>query len=89
MSARLARTDLLFHRAGASWLFVDPVTDQVHSLNTAAFWLWYHCDGRATEDQLGGWLAEEAGIPLDQARGDVAHGLDDLARKNLVIEHHG
>jgi len=89
MGAWAARTDLLFHRAGAIWLFVDPVTDQVHSLNPAAFWLWYHCDGQATEDQLGHWLAEDAGIPFAQARADVTHGLQDLVQKNLLLRGDG
>jgi hypothetical protein len=89
VSSWVARTDLLFHRAGVSWLLIDPVTDQVHSLNASAFWLWYHCDGQATDDLLGRWLAEDAGIPLDQARGDVARGLDELRRQDLLVEHHG
>ena len=85
MAAWTARTDLLFHRAGATWLVVDPVTDQVHSLNPAAFWLWHHCDGRAADRQLGQWLAEDAGIPLAQALADVARGLDDLRQKDLIL----
>jgi hypothetical protein len=88
---KVARTDLLFHRAGAIWLFVDPVTDQVHSLNPAAFWLWYHCDGQATDEELGHWLAEDAGIPFAQALADVSRGLEDLRQKSLLVlsESHG
>jgi len=84
----VARTEILFHRAGTVWLFVDPVTDQVHSLNGSAFWLWYHCDGHATENDLGRWLADDAGIPLALALEDVARGLDDLRHKNLLVEPH-
>jgi Coenzyme PQQ synthesis protein D (PqqD) len=80
-----ARTDILFHRAGAIWLMVDPVTDKVHSLNPAAFWVWHHCDGRTSPEQLGTWLAEDAGIPIAQALADVCVGLEDLARKNLIL----
>jgi hypothetical protein len=89
LSRWAARTDLLFHRAGDVWLFVDPVTDQVHRLNTSAFWLWYHCDGDATPAQLSLWLSEDAGIPAEQAVGDVARGLEELCQKNLLVEPDG
>jgi hypothetical protein len=85
VAASVARTDLLFHRAGLIWLFVDPVTDQVHSLNPAAFWLWYHCDGHTSDDQLGQWLAEDAGISLEQALADTRRGLEDLRVKGLLV----
>lgn len=89
MVSWVARTDLLFHRAGAIWLFVDPITDQVHSLNPAAFWLWHHCDGQTSDQQLAHWLAEDAGIPLAQASADVTQGLDVLRQKGLIVPGEG
>jgi len=79
----------LFHRAGAIWLIIDPVTDQVNSLNQAAFWLWYHCDGVATEQQLAQWLAKDAEIPFGQALSDVVRGVEVLHEKGLVIRGEG
>ena len=89
MSSWMARTELLSHRAGEFWLIVDPVTDRVHSLNPSAFWIWYHCDGRAGADDLARWLSEDAGIALAAAAADVSRGLEELHRENLVVEHHG
>ncbi len=81
-----ARTDLLLHRAGDSWIVVDPRNDTVHELNAVAMRIWHHCDGAATTARLAPALAATAGIALEQATMHVSAALRELRKRKLIEE---
>lgn len=81
-----ARTDLLLHRAGDTWIMVDPKNDRVHTLNPSAFWIWHHCDGAGSVKQLALWLSDDTSVPLERAERDVTTGLRELRARRLVEE---
>ena len=84
-----ARDDLLFHRAGDSWLLVDPETDRVHRLNEIAMWIWRHADGVTSEQELSRRLADLTQAPLERVTADVGATFRDIQALDLVREVSG
>jgi hypothetical protein len=60
----------------------DTGNKKVHHLNPTMTWVWDHCDGSRTIDELIAALQRDTGC--DDARALITSGLKQLAEANLV-----
>ena len=89
-TARLRRREgvILRHVAGEHML-VPAVTreidlDSLFLLNATGVTVWEHLDGQRTAQDLGGIVAQAAGIAPEKATADVVHFLSSLLSRKLA-----
>ncbi len=63
----------------------DPQTNKIHSLNPTAFFLWEHCDGERTSDQLVTLVCRRFDVAADRAAIDVSRLLDTMNAQALIV----
>ena len=78
---RVRQSDLWAELNG-QYVVYDIHNQAVHGLNGTMSWLWSHCDGSHTLDDLIAALQSDTGN--DSARGLIASGLQQLAEANLL-----
>ena len=65
-------------------LVYDLDRDRAHCLNQTAAFVWQHCDGRATTDQIASSLSNKLNAPVDEKI--VWFAVDQLRRNHLMTD---
>jgi hypothetical protein len=65
-------------------LVYDTERHKAHSLNPTAAWIWRHCDGKTSPEELARLLHAEFQLP--QAEEVVRLALEQLGRRHLLAE---
>jgi hypothetical protein len=81
---RLRTEDVIWREVGDELLVLRESTGTYLSLNATGKQLWQRLEEGATQQELVGWLAEEYGVPRDQAEGDVESFVASLRDKRLL-----
>jgi coenzyme PQQ synthesis protein D (PqqD) len=81
---RARHDDLLATDLQDEVVVYDPQRKQAHSLNRVALAVWNHADGTKTVEDLQRVVAEDIGMPIDQAAVVVA--LRKLERAHLLLD---
>jgi len=79
---RVRHNDLLSEELEGQHVIYDATNQTVHGMNPTLSWVWSHCDGSRTVDDLIAAMQGETG--LDDARSLVTSGLKQLAEANLL-----
>jgi hypothetical protein len=79
---RVRQSDLLSEEVNGQYVIYDNHNQAVHGLNGTMSWLWSHCDGSRTLDDLIAALQSDTGN--DNARSLITNGLQQLAEANLL-----
>ena len=78
------RDEIIAREVDGELLIYDHLRDKAHCLNETAAAIWKRCDGQTTAREITEALAREHGGSVDQ--NIVWLGLDELRRKNLLID---
>ena len=79
---RVRQSDLISEEIQEERVIYDNRNKKVHHLNPTMSWVWSHCDGSRTIDELT--VAMQSATGSDDARGLIASGLAQLAEANLL-----
>ena len=79
---RVRQSGLLSEEMHGERVIYDNRNKKVHHLNPTMSWVWSHCDGSRTIDELIAALQSDTGC--DDARGLITSGLKQLAEANLL-----
>ena len=79
---RVRQSGLLSEDMHGERVIYDNGNKKVHHLNPTMTWVWEHCDGSRTIDELVAALHSDTGC--DDARGLITSGLKQLAEANLL-----
>jgi hypothetical protein len=79
---RVRQSDLFSEEIHGQRVIYDDSNKKVHRLNPAMSWVWSHCDGSRTLDDLIAAMQDETGN--DDARGLITSGLKQLGDANLL-----
>ena len=79
---RARQSDLFSEEIHGDRVIYDNRNNKVHHLNPTMSWVWSHCDGSRTIDELIAALHSDTGC--DDARGLIGSGLKQLAEANLL-----
>jgi len=77
------RSEVLEQPVGDELVLYDQRAHRAHRLNPVAGVLWRRSDGSRSIEALAACLHDELGLPADDT-GPVIHGLDELARADLL-----
>lgn len=78
------RENLSVRELAEETLIYDTKQHKLHCLNSTAAWIWRHCDGKTSVDELARLLHLELSLP--QSEEVVRLALDQLARRHLLAE---
>ncbi len=78
------RSHLNVQTVGDESLVLDLSCDQIHQLNATATWIFQHCDGHTSVEDLSDELAEIYSIERDRAKTDLRQTIEQLAALNLI-----
>lgn len=84
ITAPLRRKDLNVNSVAGELLMYDPTNDHAHVLNGAAAFVWEHCDGTQTVDEIARAMALEFHTPADTQV--VWYALEQLSKKRLLMQ---
>lgn len=85
MSSRpVARSDVVVRNTPADHVILDPVTQQVHTLNATAMAIWVACDGDTTVEEIAEAVADLAGLTREEAIAIAVATVDLLSRNQLL-----
>ena len=79
---RVRQSDVFSEEIQEERVIYDNSNQRVHHLNPTMSWVWSHCDGSRTIDELT--VAMQNATGSDDARGLIASGLAQLAEANLL-----
>ena len=79
---RVRQSSLFSEDMHGERVIYDNGNKKVHPLNPTMTWIWDHCDGSRTIDELIATLHSDTGC--DDARGLITSGLKQLAEANLL-----
>ena len=79
---RVRQSDLFSEEIHGERVIYDNSNQKVHRLNPTMSWVWSHCDGSRTLDDLIAAMQGETGN--DDARGLITSGLKQLGDANLL-----
>jgi hypothetical protein len=79
---RVRQSDLFSEEIHGERVIYDDSNKKVHRLNPTMSWVWSHCDGSRTVDDLIAAMQGETG--RDDARGLITSGLKQLGDANLL-----
>ena len=79
---RARQSDVISEEIHGERVIYDNSNKKVHHLNPTMCWVWSHCDGSRTIDELIAALHSDTGC--EDARGLIASGLKQLAEANLL-----
>ena len=79
---RVRQSDLFSEEIHGERVIYDDSNKKVHRLNPTMSWVWSHCDGSRTLDDLIAAMQGETGN--DDARGLITSGLKQLGDANLL-----
>jgi hypothetical protein len=79
---RVRQSDLFSEEIHGERVIYDESNQKVHRLNSTMSWVWSHCDGSRTLDDLIAAMQGETGN--EEARGLITSGLKQLAEANLL-----
>lgn len=83
MSHPLARREkLTISELGDELVIYDKLSEKTHCLNATSAWVWRHCDGQTSIEELTAGLHEAFGLPRSEEL--VRLALDQLARRQLL-----
>ena len=75
----------MVHELADEVLIYDTETDRAHCLNHTAAFVWQRCDGRNSASDITQEMNEMTGSKVDVRIVNLA--LDQLSRKNLLVDH--
>lgn len=78
------RSHLNVQPVGDESLVLDLSCDQIHQLNATATWIFQHCDGQTSVEDLSDELAETYSIERERAKTDLRQTIEQLAALNLI-----
>ncbi len=78
------RSDVIFRVVDGEVVILDRRHDTVHRLNATASFVWEHCDGNRTAEEIADLLAAEFPDARDQVLADVRHILAQFDRLGLL-----
>jgi len=78
------RADVRTHIVDGETVVLDRREGLIHQFNRTASFLWEHCDGSRTFEQLGRELCEAFEVDWATARRDVQATVDMLRRSKLL-----
>ena len=79
---RVRQSDLFSEEIHGERVIYDDSNKKVHRLNPTMSWVWSHCDGSRTLDDLIAAMQGETGN--DDSRGLITSGLKQLGDANLL-----
>jgi hypothetical protein len=79
---RVRHSNLWAEELNEQYVIYDTHSQTVHGLNRTMSWLWSHCDGSRTLDDLIAAMQRDTGD--DNARSLITVGLKQLAEANLL-----
>lgn len=65
-------------------VLLDIDQNLMFSVNVVGSTIWQKLEGGVSADQIAKEIAEEFGLPLDQARADVTSFIEDLRAHKLI-----
>ena len=83
------RTNLTVHELDNEALVFDATTGDTHRLNDTALFIWRHCDGRRTPDDITKCLIETYDVTPAQAIEHVERLLSKLQDRGLIVSPKG
>ena len=78
------RADLIAREVDGEALVLDRAAGKIHQLNATAAFIWDHCDGASSMEDVVSRLAGCYGLDADIARRDVAKTVDALEKLGLL-----
>jgi PqqD family protein of HPr-rel-A system len=78
------RDDIMQRQVGQEHMLYDSSGGAVHVLNESAKFVWEHCDGSQSADEIAAAAVEEYGITEEQARSDIEQCLDTFRELSLL-----
>lgn len=79
------RKGLIIQELPDEVLVYDLEADRAHCLNETAAFVWQHCNGRTTAEQIAGLLGKKANAKVDERI--VWLALDQLSDSKLLARH--
>jgi hypothetical protein len=79
---RVRQSDVLSEEVNGQYVIYDNRNQTIHALNPMMTWVWRHCDGSRTLDDLIAAMQGETGN--NDARGLITSGLKQLGEANLL-----
>lgn len=83
------RTDLISRKADGEALILDRSAGKVHQLNSTASYIWDHCDGARTVEEVVAGLANDFSVDIETARRDVLKTLEVFEHLGLLVAGDG
>ncbi len=79
------KTQISWQLIGDEVLIMDTVYQKkAHTLNSTASFVWQHCTGENTLDQITQLLIEQYDVPQEQASSDISEVLLHLKSLDLL-----
>lgn len=79
------RDYLITHEIEEEVLLYDPTVDLSHRLNVTATFIWQHCDGEHTPEQIAQLLTDNFEVDYDCALADTHAVLEEMAVEKKLI----
>src|SRR5262245_3046878 len=68
-------------------IIYDPDNKKAHNLNSISSWIWHHCDGSTSVEQMV--VEFERGFHREDSRQVILSGLEQLRTANLLLNAEG
>jgi hypothetical protein len=81
---QVRQSDLFSEEIHGERVIYDDSNKKVHRLNPTMSWVWSHCDGSRTLDDLIAAMQMQGETGNDDARGLITSGLKQLGDANLL-----
>ena len=78
------RPDVWLRQSDRENVIFDPLTSQVHLLNSTALAIWVLCDGQTSVAEMIRAVCELSGLPEVVVREDLTGILDRFADSNIL-----
>jgi hypothetical protein len=79
------RTDLITHEIDGEAILYDPAANLTHLLNETGLFIWQHCDGTRTAEEIAIVLTGQYDVTIDIARLDVRSAIERMW-DNLLLQ---
>ncbi|PIQ85769.1 MAG: hypothetical protein COV74_07435 [Candidatus Omnitrophica bacterium CG11_big_fil_rev_8_21_14_0_20_45_26] len=78
------KSHIVFQPAQEGCLLLNQKTDQMHSLNAAAAFIWTFCDGRHSIQDIEEAFLKHAKLPPEEAKKEIDKTLAELHSLGLL-----
>ena len=80
------RADVRSRRIDGETVVLDRREEFIHQFNRTASYIWEHCDGRHTTEEISSALCAEFEVDFPTAEKDVLFTVEQLRRAKLLAE---